>query len=193
MLNLLKKPYSPPRGPLGRLRLRLHGVADVDALVNRGLQLGREVYIGPRATIDPWHCWLISIGDESTLAPGVQILAHDASTKRHLGWTRVGRVVIGRRVFVGAGSIILPGTTIGDDAIVGAGSVVCSDIPAGTVAVGNPARPNGRTEDYVARHREALEARPRFPWQGWTLMGGIGEENKQRMRDALRDGQGYVE
>ena len=99
-------------------------MANVDALVARGLQLGREVYIGPRATIDPWHCWLIAIGDEATLAPGVQILAHDASTKRHLGWTRVGRVVIGRRVFIGAGSIILPDTTIGDDAIVGAGSVV---------------------------------------------------------------------
>jgi maltose O-acetyltransferase len=192
MLSLLKKPYAPPRGPLGRLRLRLQGVADVEALVARGLQLGREVYIGPRATIDPWHCWMISIGDEATLAPGVQILAHDASTKRHLGWTRVGRVVIGRRAFIGAGTIILPGTTIGDDAIVGAGSVVCRDVAPGTVAVGNPARAVARTEDYVARHAEALAERPRFPWEGWTLMGGISEANKQRMRDALSDGEGYV-
>jgi maltose O-acetyltransferase len=192
MLSLLKKPYAPPRGPLGRLRLRLQGVADVDALVARGLQLGREVYIGPRATIDPWHCWMISIGDEATLAPGVQILAHDASTKRHLGWTRVGRVVIGRRAFIGAGTIILPGTTIGDDAIVGAGSVVCRDVAPGTVAVGNPARAVARTEDYIARHAEALTERPRFPWEGWTLMGGISEANKQRMRDTLSDGEGYV-
>jgi maltose O-acetyltransferase len=192
MLSLLKKPYAPPRGPLGRLRLRLQGVADVEALVARGLQLGREVYIGPRATIDPWHCWMISIGDEATLAPGVQILAHDASTKRHLGWTRVGRVVIGRRAFIGAGTIILPGTTIGDDAIVGAGSVVCRDVAPGMVAVGNPARAVARTEDYVARHAKALAERPRFPWDGWTLMGGISEANKQRMRDALGDGEGYV-
>src|SRR4029079_8012016 len=99
MLSLLKKPYAPPRGPIGRLRRRLHGMANVDALVARGLQIGREVYIGPRATIDPWHCWLITIGDEATLAPGVQILAHDASTKRHLGWTPVRRAVIGRRGF----------------------------------------------------------------------------------------------
>ncbi len=193
MLNLLRKPHSPPRGPLGRLRLRLQGVANIDALVARGLQLGHKVYIGPRATIDPWHCWLITIGDEATLAPGVHVLAHDASTKRHLGWTRVGRVVIGRRAFVGAGSVILPGTTIGDDAIVGAGSVVCRDIPAGTVAVGNPAHVVARTEDYIARHRAAMAERPRFPWQGWTLMGGISEADKQRMRDALRDGEGYVE
>ena len=193
MLSLLKKPYAPPRGPIGRLRRRLHGMANVDALVARGLQLGREVYIGPRATIDPWHCWLIAIGDEATLAPGVQILAHDASTKRHLGWTRVGRVVIGRRVFIGAGSIILPDTTIGDDAIVGAGSVVCRDIAAGAVAVGSPAREVGRSEDYIARHSAGLDERPRFPWQGWTLTGGISEANKQRMRDALLDGEGYVE
>jgi maltose O-acetyltransferase len=193
MLNLLKKPYAQPRGPVGRLRLRLQGVANIDALIERGLQLGRDVYIGPRATIDPWHCWLITIGDEATLAPGVQILAHDASTKRHLGWTRVGRVVLGRRVFVGAGSVVLPGTTIGDDAIVGAGSVVCHDVPAGTVVAGNPAREIARTEDYIARHRAALEERPRFPWQGWTLMGGISEADKQRMRDALLDGEGYVE
>ena len=117
----------------------------------------------------------------------------DASTKRHLGWTRVGRVVIGRRVFVGAGSIILPDTTIGADAIVGAGSGVSRDIAPGAVAVGNPAREVGRTEDYIGRHRAGLQERPRFPWQGWTLMGGISEANKQRMRDALLDGEGYVE
>jgi maltose O-acetyltransferase len=193
MLSLLRKPYAPPRGPIARLRRRLHGFANVDALVARGLQLGRGVYIGPRTTIDPWHCWLIAIGDDATLAPGVQILAHDASTKRHLGWTRVGRVVIGRRAFIGAGSTILPDTTIGDDAIVGAGSVVCRDVAPGTVAVGNPAREVARTEDYVARHRAGLAERPRFPWQGWTLLGGISEANKQHMRDALRDGEGYVE
>jgi hypothetical protein len=51
----------------------------------------------------------------------------------------------------------------------------------------------GRTEDYIARHSAGLDERPRFPWQGWTLTGGISEANKQRMRDALLDGEGYVE
>src|SRR5258706_11751187 len=96
MLSLLKKPYAPPRGPLGRLRLRLQGVADVEPLAARGLQLGREVYIGPRATIDPWHCWMISIGDEATLAPDLQILAPDAGTKRPLRWPRLARFLIAR-------------------------------------------------------------------------------------------------
>jgi maltose O-acetyltransferase len=180
-------------GALRRLRLRLQGVVDADVLVARGLQLGHDVYIGPRAIIDPWHCWLITIGDEATLAPGVHLLAHDASTKRHLGWTRIGRVNIGRRAFIGSGSIVLPNTTVGDNAIVGAGSVVRHDIPPGCVAAGNPARAVGRTEDYVARHRQALEQRPRFPARGWTMAEGISEAHRQQMRDALIDGEGYVE
>ena len=49
-------------------------------------------------------------------------------------------VHIGNRVWIGAGAIILPGVTIGDDTVIGAGSVVTKDIPAGVVAVGNPCR-----------------------------------------------------
>ena len=49
-------------------------------------------------------------------------------------------VRIGTGVWVGSGSIILPGVTIGDHAVIGAGSVVTKDIPANMIAVGNPAR-----------------------------------------------------
>ena len=52
-----------------------------------------------------------------------------------------GRTVrIGRHVWIGAGAIILPGVSIGDDALIGAGSVVTRDVPAGAIALGNPAR-----------------------------------------------------
>ena len=47
---------------------------------------------------------------------------------------------IGNRVWIGAGTIILPGVTIGDDSVIGAGSVVTKNIPSGVVAVGNPCR-----------------------------------------------------
>lgn len=47
---------------------------------------------------------------------------------------------IGRNVWIGGGAIILPGVSIGDDALIGAGSVVTRDILAGAVAFGNPAR-----------------------------------------------------
>jgi maltose O-acetyltransferase len=50
-------------------------------------------------------------------------------------------VVIGANVWIGGGAIILPGVTIGDDAIIGAGSVVTRDVPAGATVMGNLARP----------------------------------------------------
>ena len=63
-------------------------------------------------------------------------------------------VRIGRFVFVGAGSKILPGVTIGDGALVAAGSVVSRSVPAGAVVAGNPAKVIGDTrkldEQYLA-------------------------------------------
>ncbi len=47
---------------------------------------------------------------------------------------------IGRNCWLGAGVIVVPGVTIGDDTVIGAGSVVTKDIPANVVAVGNPCR-----------------------------------------------------
>lgn len=47
---------------------------------------------------------------------------------------------IGRNCWLGAGVIVVPGVTVGDDTVIGAGSVVTKDIPANVVAVGNPCR-----------------------------------------------------
>ncbi len=47
---------------------------------------------------------------------------------------------IGRNVWIGGGTIILPGVSVGDDAIIGAGSVVTRNVPPGATVVGNPAR-----------------------------------------------------
>jgi maltose O-acetyltransferase len=85
----------------------------------------------------------VTIGDRTQIGPGVQILAADhprdaAMRGRGLEFGRP--VHIGRNVWIGAGAIILPGVSIGDDALIGAGSVVTRDIPAGATAFGNPAR-----------------------------------------------------
>jgi maltose O-acetyltransferase len=109
-------------------------------LVKQGLVVGRNFAVLEDVVIDPSHMWHIVIGNDVTLAPRVQIFAHDASTKQHLGRTRLGKVAIGDRVFVGASTIILPGVTIGSDVIIGAGSIVTQDIPSGVVVAGNPAK-----------------------------------------------------
>jgi maltose O-acetyltransferase len=108
----------------------------------------------------------------------VTILAHDASTNNWLNYTKIGKVTIGNRVFIGNGSIILPGVTIGDDVVIGAGSVVTKDVPSGRVAIGNPAKDVGSLEEFLQRKKEELEKYPVF-----------GEEylrpNKEKQREIV--------
>ena len=99
---------------------------------------------------------------------------------------------IGRRVFIGAMAVILPDVRVGDGAIVGAGSVVRDDVPARTVVFGNPAEVVCTAEEYLDRHRDRMERRPRFGREGFTYQGGITAGNKQILRDAVRDGTVYV-
>jgi maltose O-acetyltransferase len=170
---------------------RLRGEQDVRALVRQGLRLGANVNLGPELRIDPSHCWLVSIGNDVTFAPRVHLLAHDASSTPHLG-TRLGRVVIGDGVFIGAGTTVLPNVRIGDRAIVGAGSVVTRDVPSGTVAAGNPARVISTVEEFYARRRLELQRGPTWSVQEGTIPGGITEEGKRSQYDALAHGPGYL-
>lgn len=85
----------------------------------------------------------ITIGDDSQLGPGVQLLTptHPLDPeRRRQGWEGAEPITVGRNVWLGGGVVVCPGVTIGDDAVVGAGSVVVHDVPPGVLAVGNPAR-----------------------------------------------------
>lgn len=85
----------------------------------------------------------IYIGDHVMIAPNVTIATgtHPVCPElREKVYQYNLPVHIGNRVWIGAGAIILPGVTIGDDSVIGAGSVVTKDVPAGVVAVGNPCR-----------------------------------------------------
>ena len=84
----------------------------------------------------------VTIGDKTQIGPAVQILTadHPRDAAGRASGLEFGRPIhIGRNVWIGAGAIILPGVTIGDDALIGAGSVVNRDVPAGATAFGNPA------------------------------------------------------
>lgn len=173
---------------------RIRGQLGPERLVSLGLDLGDRTFISRTAYIDPGFPWLITIGDEATLAPGVIILAHDASMQRHVCRTLIAPVVIGKRVFIGAGAIVLAGSRIGDDSIIGAGAVVSSDIPAGSVVIGNPAQIIGDVETTLERHRDAASSTPSWPHRGWTLLDGITDERKLAQRETLVHGTvGYLE
>lgn len=88
--------------------------------------------------------YLITIEDEALISCGVLLLTHDGAT-----WVdrdvrpnvnKFGRVHIGKRAFLGAHSIVMPGVTIGERAVVGAGAVVTRDVPPRMVVAGVPAR-----------------------------------------------------
>lgn len=103
--------------------------------------LGKFVYANFNLTlVDDTH---IYIGDYTMLGPNVVI-----ATAGHPVYPQLRRqayqynfpVRIGSNCWLGAGVIVLPGVTIGNDTVIGAGSVVTKDIPSGVVAVGNPCK-----------------------------------------------------
>lgn len=85
----------------------------------------------------------VYIGDSVMIAPNVVIATgtHPICPElREKVYQYNLPVHIGNRVWIGAGAVILPGITIGDDTVIGAGSIVTKDMPSGVVAVGNPCR-----------------------------------------------------
>lgn len=162
-------------------------------LIKNGLRLGINCYIAPSVLIDPTFPWLISIGDNCYLTFNVIILAHDASTKNYIDYTKIGAVTIGNNCFVGAGSIILPNVHVGDNVIIGAGSVVTKDISSNSVVAGNPAKVINMTQKLVNFHSSRLRSRPHYPKEGWTLRRGITQERKRKMWEDVKKEIGYIE
>ncbi|MEV8350109.1 sugar O-acetyltransferase [Streptomyces niveus] len=108
---------------------------------------GTYISIGARTFINFGAVFLdcapITVGSDVQIGPNVQLLTptHELDTeRRRAGWERASPVTIGDNVWLGAGVIVCPGVTIGENTVVGAGSVVTKNLPAGVLAVGNPAR-----------------------------------------------------
>lgn len=174
---------------LDKLKIKIRGTLDIDRLIKDGLVVGENFHAMEGTIIDPGHCWLIEIGNNVTLAPGVHILAHDASTKIAIGYTRIGRVTIGDNVFIGAGTIILPNVVIASDTIIGAGSVVTKSLDSG-VYVGNPCRKVYDYQEYVEKHKTQITKSPHYS-EEWTYFK-ITDKMKKEMKDQLSNEEGYV-
>jgi acetyltransferase-like isoleucine patch superfamily enzyme len=88
----------------------------------------------------------VHIGAETYVAFEAAILTHDLTRGLHLH-TRIGR-----RCFIGARSIILPGIEIGDECVIGAGSVVTKSLPPRSLVAGNPARILRKDIEIISRY-----------------------------------------
>lgn len=99
-----------------------------------GMDISKSARISFGARLDRTYPKGIHIGEESYVASGACIFSHDFSRGIHTD------TFIGRRCFIGANAIILPGITIGDEVIGGAGAVVTKNTPSRCIVVGNPAK-----------------------------------------------------
>jgi maltose O-acetyltransferase len=104
------------------------------------LILGENCSIAPFVQI--WANEMVTIGENTAIAAHVQITTstHDYHHRPYRSKRIDMPIIIGKNVWIGGGAIILPGVTIGDNAVVGAGSVVTKNIPENSLAYGMPAK-----------------------------------------------------
>jgi maltose O-acetyltransferase len=111
------------------------------------MDYGSQTTIGARTFINAGAVILdvgrVTIGADVQIGPNVQLLTPTHPLEpvlRRTGAEAAEPISIGDNVWLGGGVIVCPGVTVGADTVVGAGAVVTRDLPAGVLAVGNPAR-----------------------------------------------------
>jgi len=107
------------------------------------VKLGQEVLVGQFSWLEGWGG--LKIGDYTLIGPHVVVLTscydfEDTSLPIKTQELRIGKVIIGKDVWLGTHVVVLPGVKIGQGAIIGAGAVVSKDIEENCVAVGVPAK-----------------------------------------------------
>ncbi len=123
------------------------------------VHFGKNIYANFNLTlVDDTH---IYVGDYTMFGPNVTVASagHPILPElREQAYQYNMPVHIGKNCWLGAGVIVLPGVTIGDNTVVGAGSVVTKDLPSNVVAVGNPCRVlreiNDRDKEYYFKDRK---------------------------------------
>ena len=107
----------------------------------QNIYIGDHVYLNVLCTI--LDCNEVHIGDHVMIWPAVQIYTpahHLQAEPRNRGMEVASPITIEDNVWIGGAAVLLPGVSIGRNAVVGAGAVVTRDVPANTVVAGNPAR-----------------------------------------------------
>ena len=91
----------------------INGEIPLKKLISKGLVVGTNFSKQSGCFIDPTFPFLIEIGNNATFSRNVTVLSHDSSTKRELGYSKIGLVHIGDNCFIGANATILPNVPIG--------------------------------------------------------------------------------
>ena len=144
------------RSLLAKARVRFKRFK-LNLIRKQGLQIAEDcrLYGWPNFGSEPF---LISIGKRVGISERVTFITHDGGTSVTLSnpkykWViKYGRITIRENCFIGFGAIILPGVTIGPNAVVAAGSVVTTNVPPNTVVGGNPAKVIKSIEDYAEKN-----------------------------------------
>ena len=189
---MLKKLKRKLKGVFSNSKKVTPNPTQLERLQQRGLVIGSNFNMLQGVVIDPDHCWHIEIGNDVTLAPFVHILAHDACTKMFLDVTKIGKVTVGNKVFVGASTIILPGVSIGSNVIIGAGSVVTHSIPDNVVAIGNPAKVVCGLDEFLAKRKAEMVHYPSFG-EEYTLRKEVSDQMKAEMNTLMEERFGYID
>ncbi len=157
----------------------------VEVFKKMGVKIGKNVHISNHGVIIDWsHSWLVNIGDNVRIAPNVHILTHDGIMKNYVNYSKIALVEIKNNALLGAGSLILPGVTIGENSVIGAGSVVIKDIPDNCIAAGNPAKVICSLDEYIKKQKLFIHDENCFD-ESYTLRGKITEEKKKEMIKVL--------
>lgn len=105
------------------------------------IEVGENFYSNHNLVI--LDCAQVKFGDNVFIGPncGFYTANHPLDVKqRNEGLESAHPITVGNNVWFGGNVVVLPGVTIGDNAVIGAGSIVTKDVPANVVAVGNPCK-----------------------------------------------------
>lgn len=153
-------------------------------LIKKGAKIGEGTRINSGISSFGNEPYLITIGRDCLLSYEICLVTHDGGVKVLNSLNKfdgkradkMGRIIIGDNVYIGARVMIMPGVTIGNNCVIGAMSVVTKDIPDNTVVAGVPARTICSIDEYYEKTKD----------KAIFVYGLSGKERKEKIIKSVR-------